>query len=412
MKKIYLLIGILVIAIVTLVIVSNKKQKKDELKQAELGKDNPQPIPESNIKNVTKIVMNLGKRPNPHAKNPKKEPIEKIVVEKVDGFWKIKEPILWEGDSTNIQAVIDTLNGLKYKKIIKKDEVNLSDIGLQDPETYITFFSGNKKLKVNVGDMVLPLVENYYMSFSTNEDNIYIVETAPVDRLRKTVDGLKNRSVFRLKLEELLNVKVIHRNIPDDGFVKGGAETKEITFVKDETEWIVKGLDKEDTLLTDTAKTVKKIIELRANNLINDKKILQNLSKSFSYMITAEDKNGKKVTAKIYKYIAKDEKEKSQYKNRLYAFSNRKDIAYEISNFKIETGIDTYKKKKVPELPENKDNREEIEKNNKSSLSIIEKEEEKPLKNDVGSTKTSSEAKKKDEKKVDTKSETNTKKEK
>ena len=208
-KKIIILLLVLTI-ISALAFFTTKKRAKDIVS----NKPRTQ-IFELNETNVTKYQLNFLEEP--------------IIVEKINDEWKITSPKNdYKIDQLEAFANVKNFNTLNIDSII----TNLSEVdsfGFDRASNEFTVWEGNKAYKVIIGDKT-PDDERYYVKYN---DEYFSVEYIYIDALKKTIDMLRDKTIFQspVVLDAVSSVVVTTRDYTN-------------TLKKENrTNWIIVGVD-------------------------------------------------------------------------------------------------------------------------------------------------------------------------
>ncbi|CAB4242977.1 conserved protein of unknown function [Methylacidimicrobium sp. AP8] len=127
-------------------------------------------------------------------------PDHSVTLEKKDNHWKIIAPIQAEADDAAVDRVLTELEFLESERTIPAKEAGGSDArkqwGLASPSLTVEFRAGKESQGICVGRPTAVHDLLYARSEQDPNGPVYLVNAAVVDRLRKTVDDLRNRVVF------------------------------------------------------------------------------------------------------------------------------------------------------------------------------------------------------------------------
>lgn len=165
--------------------------------------------------NVTKYQLNFLEEP--------------IVVQKINGIWKITSPENnYKIDQLEAFANVKNFNTLNIDMIITNLS-ELSSFGFDNSSNEFTVWDGNKEHKIIVGNRT-PDGERYYVKYN---DEYFSVEFIYIDALKKTIDMLRDKEIFNnpVSIDSVKTVEIITRD-----------HTNTIQKLN-RTNWIVLGVD-------------------------------------------------------------------------------------------------------------------------------------------------------------------------
>lgn len=159
---------------------------------------------------------------------------EPVIVEKIDGIWKIVSPSNdYKIDQMEAFANVKNFNTLNIDMTI----TNLSEVeyfGLESPSNQFTVWEGNKEHKIFVGNKT-PDEERYYVKY---KDEYFSVESIYIDALKKNIDMLRDKEIFESPIS-LDSVRTIE--------IRTGEHTNIIRKIN-RTNWIVDSIENQTDL--------------------------------------------------------------------------------------------------------------------------------------------------------------------
>lgn len=151
-----------------------------------------------------------------------------ISVEKLNNVWNITTPKKYVADQMEAFANVKNFNTLMITSVITNlDEV--ASFGLEKPLYTFNVWEKDKEHIIYVGNKTID--GNYY--YVKYNDEYFSVDYIFIEALKKDIAMLREKDFFKIRSEEVINIKVY-----------GNMYTNEITR-KDGTNWLLIGLENE-----------------------------------------------------------------------------------------------------------------------------------------------------------------------
>lgn len=131
---------------------------------------------------------------------------EPIIVEKIEGIWKITSPSNdYKVDQLEAFANVKNFNTLNIDTII----TNLSEaeyFGLESPSNRFAVWDGDREHEILVGNKT-PDEERYYVKYN---NEYFSVESIYIDALKKNIDMLRDKEIFEspISLDSVRTVEI------------------------------------------------------------------------------------------------------------------------------------------------------------------------------------------------------------
>lgn len=175
-------------------------------------------------------------------------------LERVDGAWRVREPVDFPGDPVAIDGIASNLAELESKTLYEESQ-ELEVYGLGEGARVIRFAAGERDYELRVGDKT-PVGSETYVS-TGHDPRVFTVESFKVTSMTRSLDDLRERRPLRFDREGLDHVEV---EWPD-----GGVELEK----RDEAWYLTRPLEARadettlDTFLSD-------LTFLRASGFVDD----------------------------------------------------------------------------------------------------------------------------------------------
>lgn len=130
-----------------------------------------------------------------------------FVFNKKDKTWTLTAGGKFKADSSKVDSIAADMASLTAEKIIDENASNLAQYGLSSPKTSVTAKASDGTVKtVQIGDKT-PTGEGYYIKEREN-NKVYTISTYTGDTLMPGKNDLRDKTLFTLKPEDIINLGV------------------------------------------------------------------------------------------------------------------------------------------------------------------------------------------------------------
>ncbi|MCS7048266.1 MAG: DUF4340 domain-containing protein [Verrucomicrobiae bacterium] len=120
-----------------------------------------------------------------------------IVLEKKNNRWYLLEPIAYRADSGTVNSMLDGLEFAEKKRTLSAEEVaglDRNELGLVNPRLQVAWQTSTGRRVLRLGGET-PTGDAFYAQFD-GQPEVYIAEEYLFDRLNRTVNDLRDRTVL------------------------------------------------------------------------------------------------------------------------------------------------------------------------------------------------------------------------
>ncbi len=128
-----------------------------------------------------------------------------VRAERVDGGWRLREPVDFKGDPTALDGIADGLATLTSEGVYDEPEA-LEIYGLGDDASEVRFAAAGQEHRLRVGGKT-PVGANHYVATATG-DRVYTVASTAVNRFERAQDDLRDRRLLHFDRASLERIEV------------------------------------------------------------------------------------------------------------------------------------------------------------------------------------------------------------
>ena len=224
-KKLYILLGVLVVICIATFALSKTEEKKENIKNSD------KTVLEVDSDSVNKISW--------------KSSLGSLAFEKKDGTWTYTDDANFPVDQDKIAERLKLFKEFGVAFEIE-DVDDYGQYGLDDPECTITLETDDKTYEISLGDYSTMDSQRYV---SIGDGNVYLVKNDPMDSFNVTIDALvKNDEIPNFnQVEKISEIKVSGSTSLDAKY----KENDGLSDNEDDIYFVNKDKDKINTIITD-----------------------------------------------------------------------------------------------------------------------------------------------------------------
>jgi len=130
--------------------------------------------------------------------------------------WKMTEPLKVRGDKSEVNSVLSEFEWMNKDRAIREEEggkpLDLPKYGLDKPQIEATFWIGDREWTLQVGKKTAVGAKAYVRR--VGEDPVYVVSDSVIDKLDKTANKMRDKTVLPLEKDRVDKVALDYASRP------------------------------------------------------------------------------------------------------------------------------------------------------------------------------------------------------
>ncbi|MDP1570615.1 MAG: DUF4340 domain-containing protein [Vicinamibacterales bacterium] len=131
---------------------------------------------------------------------------ETSVLRKVEGTWRMVEPVETEADEAEVTSVTGQLAGLEITRIVDAEATDLAQYGLASPKAAVGFTAGSTTARLLLGDTT-PTTTDMYAALE-GDARVFLVPAFLESTFARTPFNLRDKRVLRVTRPEVDAVEI------------------------------------------------------------------------------------------------------------------------------------------------------------------------------------------------------------
>jgi len=153
--------------------------------------------------------------------------------EKQDADWRVVKPVDAPAARWAVRQLVDMASQLKQlQKFMpgrgEHADLDLAKLGLVEPTIKVTYWTGQKQVKLLVGNNVI-MSENTYVMFEGGE-NVYVVDKNIRQQVKKDLNDYRDKQLWKIKTDQVDRLEIQQAGV---------AKVTKVVVVKSDGKWVL-----------------------------------------------------------------------------------------------------------------------------------------------------------------------------